>query len=56
MSDLRARVTGIRAVQDLIENQRWRDEKPGPVTYTEGPTELDGLEEDEIPGEERTET
>ncbi|PIE21845.1 MAG: mechanosensitive ion channel protein MscS [Planctomycetota bacterium] len=56
MSELRARVTGIRSVQSLIEKQRWRNEKPGPVTYTEGPTELDGLEADEIPGEERTET
>jgi MscS family membrane protein len=56
MSDLRARVTGIRATQDIIAKQRWHDEKPGPVDYTEGPTPLDGLEEDEIPPEERTET
>jgi len=40
MSDRRAMVRGIRASQALVHDQPWREERPGPVEYREGPTEV----------------
>ncbi|MEM1445472.1 MAG: mechanosensitive ion channel domain-containing protein [Planctomycetota bacterium] len=40
-SDRRAMVRGLRAAQEVIAQQPWRDTKPGPQTYgDEGPTPL----------------
>lgn len=40
-TDRRAEIRGIRAAQAIVANQRWRDEKPGPVEFPEGPVTLD---------------
>ena len=41
MTDRRSMVAGIRAAQELIAGQPWRDQKPGPQTYGQvGPTAL----------------
>ena len=48
MTDRRAMVEGIRTVHDLVANQPWQTEKPGPVKYKHGPTELDGDDVSEI--------
>lgn len=37
-TDHRAAAKGVRTVQQLIQNQPWRNAKPGPVTFQEGPT------------------
>jgi len=44
MTDRRAQVTGIRKAQEVIQNQKWMTEKPGPVKFPEGPTVLDNEE------------
>lgn len=42
MTDRRSMVSGIRAAQQIIAGQPWRDRKPGPQTYGQvGPTPLD---------------
>ena len=41
MTDRRAMVEGIRTVHDLVANQPWQANKPGPVQYKFGPTKLD---------------
>jgi len=38
MTDRRASVTGIRVAQELVKNQTWVSDKPGPVEFREGPT------------------
>lgn len=38
-TDKRSMVTGIRTARELISNQTWRDNPPGPVSYS-----LDGVE------------
>ncbi len=40
MTDRRSMVDGIRAAQQVIQDQPWRNETPGPVTFTKGPTDL----------------
>ena len=32
---------GVRTVQQMIANQPWQQDKPGPVTFTDGPTRID---------------
>ena len=32
---------GVRTVQQLIASQPWQQDKPGPVTFTDGPTRID---------------
>ncbi len=41
MTDRRAQVTGIWAVQELTKDQPWKDEKPGPVVYEGGPSYIE---------------
>lgn len=48
MTDRRAMVEGIRATQDLVANQPWQSEKPGPVEYKHGPTQLDPADDTQI--------
>lgn len=40
-TERRAEIAGIRAAQQLVEQQRWRSEKPGPVEFPEGPVTVD---------------
>lgn len=40
MTDRRAMIQGIRSAQQLIKDQPWQTSKPGPVTFTQGPTDL----------------
>jgi len=40
MTDRRAMINGIRAAQTLIKDQPWQSETPGPVVFTQGPTDL----------------
>ncbi len=40
MTERRARIQGIRSVQELIQDQPWKTQTPGPVTFTQGPTDL----------------
>ena len=47
LTDRRGMVRGIRAAQQLMADQPWRGEKPGPVTYAAGPTDLSHLSEEE---------
>ncbi len=58
LEERRARARGIRGARKLVKAQPWfeKKEKPGPVTYPEGPVSLDELDEEEIPPEERRET
>lgn len=37
----RSQLKGIRAAQQLVADQRWVTEPPGPVEFPEGPTEVD---------------
>ncbi len=54
-ADRRAFVKGIRAAQQLIANQSWRENKPGPHTYTQvGPTTLTGEDLDPADATENT--
>lgn len=48
LTDRRAMVEGIRTVHDLVANQGWQTEKPGPVEYKFGPTQLEGDEDSQI--------
>jgi MscS family membrane protein len=48
LTDKRAMVDGIRTVHDLISNQTWQSEKPGPVEYKFGPTNLDSEDDTQI--------
>lgn len=42
MTDRRSMISGIKAAQSIIENQSWKDQKPGPQTYSQvGPTPID---------------
>jgi len=56
LEERRARAQGIRSARNLVKGQPWRKEKPGPVTYPEGPVPLEELDEEDIPPEERRET
>ena len=38
LTDRRAQVSGIRVAQELVKNQTWVSDKPGPVVFREGPT------------------
>jgi len=40
MTDRRSMIDGIRAAQELIKDQPWQTQTPGPVVYTQGPTDL----------------
>ncbi len=40
MTDRRSMIQGIRAAQNLIKDQPWQSQTPGPVTFTKGPTDL----------------
>ena len=40
MTERRAMIQGIRAAQQLIKDQPWQTQPPGPVTFTQGPTDL----------------
>ncbi len=40
MTERRAMINGIRSAQKLIKDQPWKTTKPGPVTFTQGPTDL----------------
>jgi MscS family membrane protein len=40
MTERRARISGIRGAQQLIKDQPWQTNKPGPVVFTKGPTDL----------------
>jgi MscS family membrane protein len=40
LSDRRAMVTGIRAVHDLVDSQPWKEQPLGPVTFSQGPTQI----------------
>ncbi len=51
LTERRAQVTGIRAARKLIENQPWRDNPPGPVTYRES---SDSLDEDDPDSDDET--
>ncbi|MEM7681596.1 MAG: mechanosensitive ion channel domain-containing protein [Planctomycetota bacterium] len=49
MTDRRAMVSGIRAAQQVVADQAWMDEKPGPQTYGEvGLTPLDDAGNDTL--------
>ncbi len=48
MTDRRAMVEGIRTVHDLVANQPWQTNKPGPVKYKHGPTKLEGEDDSQI--------
>ncbi len=48
MTDRRAMIEGIRATQDLVANQPWQTEKPGPVEYKHGPTQLEPGDDTQI--------
>ncbi len=48
MTNRRAMVEGIRTVHDLVANQPWQTDKPGPVKYKHGPTKLDGEDDSQI--------
>lgn len=48
LTDQRAMVEGIRTVHELVANQSWQTEKPGPVEYKHGPTQLDGDADSQI--------
>ncbi len=37
MAERRSQVTGIRTAQEIISNQRWLQDKPGPVEFKGGP-------------------
>ena len=41
LTERRAKVTGIRAAQELIGNQPWQDEKPGAVEFKFGPSSIE---------------
>lgn len=42
MTDRRSMIAGIRAAHDVIQNQSWQTQKPGPQTYGQvGPTPID---------------
>lgn len=42
MTDRRSMVSGIRAAQEIIAHQNWKDQKPSPVVYDQvGPTPID---------------
>ncbi|GAB4192362.1 MAG: hypothetical protein Kow00105_06440 [Phycisphaeraceae bacterium] len=40
MTERRAMVNGIRAAQEIIKDQPWRNSPPGPVEFRQGPTDL----------------
>ncbi len=40
MTDRRAMISGIRSAQELMKDQPWQSNVPGPVTFTTGPTDL----------------
>lgn len=40
MTERRAMIQGIRGAQQLIKDQPWQNNPPGPVTFTKGPTDL----------------
>jgi MscS family membrane protein len=40
MTDRRSMVQGIHAAQALMKHQPWQTQTPGPVTFTNGPTDL----------------
>lgn len=48
MTDRRAMVEGIRTVHDLVADQPWLSDKPGPVKYKHGPTKLDPEDDSQI--------
>ncbi|MEM6750313.1 MAG: mechanosensitive ion channel family protein, partial [Planctomycetota bacterium] len=49
MTDRRAMIGGIRAAQEVVANQSWMDERPGPQTYgEEGLTPLDDAGNDTL--------
>ena len=47
MTDRRALTNGIRTARDLIKNQPWLDDKPGPVQFQGQPVSLDDDEDDD---------
>ena len=54
-TDRRSLIKGIRAAQQLIAHQPWREHKPGPQTYGQvGPTPLEGEEPDPADTTENT--
>ncbi len=58
LEERRARARGIRRARNLVKDRPWfgGEEKPGPVTYPEGPVSLEDMDEEDIPPEERRET
>jgi MscS family membrane protein len=56
-TDRRSLVKGIRAAQQLIANQPWREQKPGPQTYGQiGPTKIDEADFDPADATENTQS
>lgn len=51
-AERRAKRTGIRAAHRLIAEQSWKDQRPGPVQFQAGPSEVD--EDDDTQIEDRT--
>lgn len=54
MSDRRAMVHGIRAAQQLVRDQPWQNDKPGPVKFPEGPTVINEDDAEQAAIEDRT--
>jgi len=47
-TDRDAEIDGIRTAQRLVQDQPWRDEKPGPVQFHAGPSHLEDDPENQI--------
>lgn len=54
MTDRRAAVGGIRQAQQIVANQHWQKQKPGPVRYPDGPTQIDPENDEQTAIENRS--